>query len=104
MCLFCKIVSGEIPSTKVYEDEHVAAFLDIKPKSEHHTLVIPKAHYVNILDMPADELSRVMAAVKHIAEEYRGKYGLENFNIVHNAGAKAGQEVYHFHTHIIPRR
>lgn len=102
-CIFCKIIGGGIPSKKVYEDEHTFAFLDISPKSEHHTLVIPKKHYVNVFDVPADVLAQVMSAVKAVAAMYEEKYGMENANIVINNGKSAGQEVFHLHAHIIPR-
>ena len=101
-CVFCKIARGEIPSAKVYEDEHALAFLDIKPISEHHALVIPKRHCANILDIPAGELAHVMAAVKNIVDMYHDT-GMTGVQIIHNAGAAAGQEVFHFHMHIIPR-
>ena len=102
-CVFCKIARGEIPSAKVFEDEHTLAFLDIKPLAENHTLVIPKKHHTNILDIPPDELARVMAAVKNIVDSYAAKFGMANVKLLHNAGAKAGQEVPHFHFHIIPK-
>ena len=102
-CIFCKITRGEIPSSKVYEDEHAFAFLDIKPVAKHHTLVVPKKHYANILDIPADELAHVMAAVKNIVDMYREKFGMTDVKLLHNAGAAAGQEVFHFHFHIIPK-
>ena len=102
-CIFCKIVSGEIPSAKVYEDEHAFAFLDINPAAEHHTLVIPRKHYANIFDIPADELAHVVAAVKNTVDLLREKYGVTGLKLLHNAGAAAGQEVFHFHFHIIPK-
>ena len=101
-CIFCKIVCGEMPSQKVYEDEHTLALLDITPRSERHTLVIPKKHYVNIYDIPADELAHVMAAVKNVVLMYEQEYGMKHVNVVSNNGALAGQEVFHLHVHIIP--
>ena len=102
-CIFCKIVRGEIGAQKVYEDEHTLAFLDITPKTERHALVIPKKHYVNMFDIPVDELGNVMFAVKQVVEMYDKEYGMKNVNIVNNSGALAGQEVFHLHMHIIPR-
>ena len=102
-CIFCKIVNGELPSYKVYEDEHTSAFFDITPITEYHTLVIPKKHYVNIFDIPADELGHIMRAVKHVADDMAQKYGIKNLNIINNSGAAAGQEVFHIHFHIIPK-
>jgi len=103
-CIFCKIVSGEFNSYKVYEDEHSLAFLDINPIAEYHTIVIPKAHYVNAFDIPADVLSHVMHAAKQVVDLYAKTLGLTNLQILHNAGRDAGQEVFHLHMHIIPRK
>ena len=102
-CIFCKIIRGEIPSKKVYEDEHTLAFLDINPASKYHTLVIPKNHCVNIYDVSVDELAKVMGTVKTVVEMYEEQYGMKHVNIVNNNGALAGQEVFHLHIHIIPK-
>lgn len=102
-CIFCKIVRGEIPSAKVYEDEHTLAFLDIFPAAEFHTLVIPKAHHVNVLDIPAEVFSHVTATVKKVVDFYKDKLGLENLQLIHNAGGDAQQDVFHLHVHIVPR-
>ena len=102
-CIFCKIIRGEIPSYKVYEDQFTYVFLDINPQTKYHTLVIPKDHYENIFDMPQETLAHVMATVKKIVDLYRDKLGITNLNLVHNAGAVAQQMVFHFHMHIIPR-
>ena len=103
-CIFCKIVKGEIPSWKVWENDDVYAFFDINPMSRYHTLVIPKKHYVNIFDIPEAELKAVIAVVKKIAKLYEEKLGVENIQILSNNGAEAGQEVFHLHYHIIPRQ
>ena len=102
-CIFCKIASGEIKSSKVCEDEHAVAFLDINPVAEHHTLVIPKKHYENIFDIPADEFAHVMEMVRRVVDLYRSELGINNVQLLHNAGAAAQQEVFHLHIHIIPR-
>ena len=102
-CLFCKIINGELPSYKVYEDEHTYAFLDIRPQTKYHTLVIPKKHYVNVLDIPSEILAHVTATTKKVVDLYAKKLGVTNVNLVHNAGDKAQQMVFHFHMHIIPR-
>jgi len=102
-CIFCKIVAGEIPSWKVYEDEHTFAFFDITPITEYHTLVIPKKHYVNMFDIPADEAAAMIKATKKIVALYEEKLGLENVQIVNNSGEHAQQDVFHIHFHIIPR-
>ena len=102
-CIFCKIAKGEVGAWKVYEDEHTFAFLDIHPAAEYHTLVIPKAHYVNILDIPEDVLLHVMKTVKKVVNLYKEKLGLENLQIIHNAGREGQQDVFHLHIHIVPR-
>jgi len=102
-CIFCKIAKGEAPAWKVYEDEHTFAFLDIFPAAEFHTLVIPKAHYVNVLDIPGKAFSQVMATVKKVVDLYREKLGLENLQLMHSAGREGQQDVFHLHVHIVPR-
>jgi histidine triad (HIT) family protein len=103
-CIFCKIVKGEARSWKVYEDDHVFAFLDIHPVSEYHTLVIPKKHYENIFDIPQEELMRVMAAVKKLVDLYSEKLGIHNVQIINSSGVEAQQDVFHLHFHIVPRK
>lgn len=102
-CIFCKILKGEIPSWKVYEDETTYAFLDVQPIGRYHTLVIPKAHYENIYDIPDNLYFDVMRATKKIAELYRLKLDIENLQLFHNAGPLTLQSVFHFHMHLIPR-
>ena len=102
-CIFCKIIKGELPSYKVYEDEYTYALLDIFPVNEYHTLVIPKKHYVDMFDIPEDELVSIMKTVKKIADLYKTKLGINNIQIINNSGAEAQQIVFHIHFHIIPR-
>lgn len=102
-CIFCKIVSGEAPSWKVYETESAFAFLDINPVNEYHTLVIPKQHFTNIFDVPAETLTGVITALKHVVDLYHKKLGIENVQIVNSSGADAQQDVFHLHFHIVPR-
>jgi len=102
-CIFCKIIRGEIPSWKVYEDEHTLAFLDINPVARYHTIVIPKTHHENIFDIPPAVFSHVCTTVKHLADLYQEKLGLTDLQIRHNAGANAQQDVFHLHMHIVPR-
>jgi len=102
-CIFCKIVKGEAGSWKVFEDEHTFAFLDINPKTKYHTIVIPKKHYVNMFDIPIDELLYVMRTVKRVINLYAEKLGLENVQVINNSGADAQQDVFHLHYHIVPR-
>jgi len=104
MCVFCGIVKGEIPSYKIYEDENVYAFLDIADDVEGHTLVIPKKHYENLIEMPDEELASVMHAVKKISKHYIDNNGFTGVNLINCCGKDAEQSVFHFHMHILPRK
>lgn len=101
-CIFCKIINGELPATKVYEDNDVLGFLDIKPVNPGHTLVIPKKHFTNIHDMPDALVAKVSVAAKKIADAIL-KLGAKGVNIGMNNGAAAGQIVFHAHIHVMPR-
>ena len=102
-CLFCKIVNGEVPSYKVYEDGDVLAFLDIAPVNHGHTLVIPKKHYVNIEEAPEEELYAIMRAVKIIGQSFKDNLGVAGYNVIENNDPVAGQIIPHLHFHIVPR-
>jgi histidine triad (HIT) family protein len=102
-CIFCKIIEGEIPSSKVYEDEHVLAFLDISQVTKGHTLVIPKLHKENIYELTEGLASKVFAAVPKITNAIKAEYDPIGLNLLNNNGEDAGQSVFHFHLHIIPR-
>jgi len=102
-CIFCKIIAGEIPSHKVYEDDEVLAFLDINPVNPGHTLVIPKAHHRDLLDMPAELASKLMNVIQKIGPAILKAVGADAFNLGVNNGATAGQVVFHAHFHIMPR-
>jgi histidine triad (HIT) family protein len=102
-CIFCKIIDGEIPSSKVYEDEHVVAFLDISQVTKGHTLVIPKVHKENVYELTEDIASKVFAAVPKISNAIKAEYNPIGLNLLNNNGEDAGQSVFHFHIHIIPR-
>lgn len=104
MCVFCKIIAGEIPSYKIYEDEYTYAFLDIADDAIGHTLVIPKEHYENVLDIPNDLLAKVMDSVKKIANHYVENCGYTGVNIMNASGVDAQQSVFHLHFHIFPRK
>lgn len=102
-CIFCKIIAGEIPSTKVYEDDHVFAFDDINPQAPVHTLVIPKQHIENLNDEPTKEvLAELFAAVPRVAEIKGVKDS--GYRIIQNNGAESGQTVFHLHIHILGGR
>ena len=102
-CIFCQIVSGQIPSSKVYEDEEVLAFLDITQVTTGHTLVIPKKHYRNMLEMDAEAASSLFARVPKIAKQLQEKLGSSGINIINNNEEAAGQTVFHTHVHLLPR-
>ncbi len=101
-CLFCAIAAGEIPSKKVYEDDIAFAFLDIAPWQEGHTLVIPKRHAVDVLEDDA-VLAEVAPAVARVGRLLKERLGADACNVVSNAGAASGQEVFHAHVHVLPR-
>jgi histidine triad (HIT) family protein len=102
-CLFCKIVAGEIPSHKVYEDDFVYAFLDIYPCSEGHTVVLPKQHFSKFTEMNEKEASALFSSVNTIAKVVENTMEIKGSNIGMNNGLVAGQTVPHVHVHIIPR-
>ncbi|MFA5049490.1 MAG: HIT family protein [Candidatus Micrarchaeia archaeon] len=102
-CIFCKIVTGEIPCYRIYEDESVLAFLDINPVSSGHTLVIPKKHYENIYDISEGDLANVTMVTKNLAKKYKQLFEADGITI-HQANEKAGgQIIFHYHMHIVPR-
>jgi histidine triad (HIT) family protein len=101
-CIFCKIVEGEIPSYKVYEDDSVLAFLDIAPVNIGHTLVIPKEHFENILETPEDLIADMMKVAKKVSHGIDA-LGSDGININMNNRAAAGQVIFHSHIHVIPR-
>ena len=103
MCIFCEIVAGNIPGKKVYEDDEVLAILDISQTTKGHTLVMPKKHYENFLEMPADEFGRLMEKVQHVAKKPVRNLEANGCNVLINSNAVAGQSVMHTHVHIIPR-
>ncbi len=101
-CIFCKIVRGEIPCYKTYEDENVIAFLDIRPLSKGHTLVLPKKHFKDIYDISEEDLCNLMKVLKRISGNIKEVYKPEGIVISQNNGEKAGQSVFHIHFHIKP--
>ena len=101
--VFAKIVAGEIPSAKVYEDEQTLAFMDINPASRGHTLVISKEEYPGLLEIPTDALVAVAQTTQRVARAIVAALRPDGFNIVQNNGSAAGQIVFHYHVHIVPR-
>lgn len=102
-CIFCKIIKNEIPSKTIYEDEKFKVILDIFPATKGHSLIIPKRHCENILDLPKEEELELIGLTKKIANKIMCKTKAKAFNILINTGEMAGQTVFHQHTHIIPR-
>ena len=102
-CLFCKIIAGEIPCTKVYEDDKVLAFLDIHPVNIGHTLVIPKAHHVNLYDTEDATLAHMMTVTKKLSIAIKSALSADGINIEMNNAPVAGQIIFHTHLHIVPR-
>ena len=101
-CLFCKIVKGDIPCYKVYEDKRVLAFLDINPFSRGHVLVLPKEHYENVIDIPSDLYGYLFEVVKKVSVRIKERYNPEGIFINQNNGRRAGQSIFHAHVHIKP--
>ena len=103
MCIFCDIIDGNIPSKKVYEDDKFLAILDISQTTMGHTLVMPKKHYENMLEMPENEYGELMMLVHRLASKIVDNLSANGVNILINTNASAGQTVMHTHVHIIPR-
>ncbi len=102
-CIFCRIVQGEIPCTKIYEDDQVLAFLDINPFSKGHTLVIPKTHFATVGDCPPLVMAALVQPLPVLASAIIQAVDAEGYNILNNNGRSAGQLIDHVHFHIIPR-
>ncbi len=103
-CIFCKIISGEVPAFKIYEDDFTLAFLDIANDAYGHTLIIPKKHYDTMMTCDNTTLSHVMETVKKVGNHYVKDCGFDGWNIVNNTGEAAGPHMMHFHIHLIPRK
>ncbi len=103
-CVFCSIVSGELAAYRVYEDEVVIAFLDRSPATTGHTLVIPRLHVPDIWNIDRETAAAVMRAAVTVSDNVRRAFDLSGLNLVQSNGALAGQSVFHFHVHVIPRR
>lgn len=101
--IFSKIISGEIPCEKIYEDENVFAFLDINPVNPGHTLVVPKKWSSGFLDADEETICKLFLIIQKVAKAIKAATGAEGINIMQNEGAAAGQKVFHLHFHVIPR-
>mgnify|MGYP000550289244 CR=1 FL=1 len=102
-CIFCKIAGGDIPSSTVYEDEQFRVLLDLSPATKGHALILPKQHYANIFEIDENILRDLIVLAKKVASAMKETLNCDGVNIVQNNGEAAGQTVFHFHMHIIPR-
>jgi len=102
-CIFCKIIKGDIPCTKVYEDQSTIAFLDINPSIKGHVLVCTKKHYPTLLEVDKKEYADLFSALKRIGKAVQEGLNADGFNVRINNNRAAGQEVFHFHMHVLPR-
>lgn len=102
-CIFCKIANGEIPSTTIYEDDDFRVFFDIAPASKGHCLIVPKEHFDNVFEMNEETAGKLFVLATKVARSLKKELNLEGLNIVQNNGTIAGQTVFHFHMHMIPR-
>jgi histidine triad (HIT) family protein len=102
-CIFCKIVAGDIPSTRVDEDERTVAFMDLNPATRGHVLVAPKVHYPDLLAIDAENLAACASTAQRVAARMVDKLGADGVNLLNSCGSAAWQTVFHFHLHVIPR-
>lgn len=102
-CIFCKIANGEIPSTTLYEDEDFRVILDLGPATRGHALLLPKNHFANLFELDDETAQKAILVAKKIAGKMKDALGADGFNLVQNNGEAAGQTVFHFHMHLIPR-
>ncbi|MCI9012746.1 MAG: HIT family protein [Lachnospiraceae bacterium] len=102
-CIFCRIANGEIPSKTLYEDDKFRVILDLGPASKGHALILPKEHYADLYELPEETAGEVMKLAKKMTAQMTQRLGCEGFNLVQNNGELAGQTVFHFHMHLIPR-
>lgn len=102
-CIFCKIIAGEIPSNTIYEDEEFKVILDVNPATKGHALILPKTHYKDLYEIDEDAAARVMKLAKRLATHMTEVLKCDGFNLLQNNHEVAGQTVFHFHMHLIPR-
>lgn len=102
-CIFCKIANGEIPSTTLYEDEDFRVILDLGPATRGHALLLPKNHFANLFELDDETAQKAILVAKKMAGKMKAALGADGFNLVQNNGEAAGQTVFHFHMHLIPR-
>ena len=102
-CIFCKIANGEIPSATVYEDSICRVILDVNPANKGHALIIPKEHFDNIYSMDAETAAKIFTIATEVAKAQKAELNPDGLNILQNNGEAAGQTVFHFHMHLVPR-
>lgn len=102
-CIFCKLANGIIPTNSIYEDEDFNVILDAAPATKGHALILPKEHADNLCQLPEETAAKVLVLAKKLATSMTEKLGCDGFNVVQNNGTVAGQTVFHFHMHLIPR-
>ena len=102
-CIFCKIANGEIPSKTLYEDEKFRVILDLGPAAKGHALILPKSHYADLYELPGDTAADAMILARKMAARITDRLQCDGFNLMQNNGETAGQTVFHFHMHLIPR-
>lgn len=102
-CIFCKIANGEIPSATLYEDEDFRVILDISPASKGHALILPKEHYANLYELSDELAAKALVLAKKMIVKMKDILNCDGYNVVQNNGETAGQTVFHFHMHLIPR-
>lgn len=102
-CIFCKLANGQIPTNKIYEDEKFTVIMDAEPATKGHALILPKEHFDNLYELDDEYAREVLPLAKKIAAHMKDVLGCDGLNVVQNNGRVAGQTVFHFHTHIIPR-
>jgi histidine triad (HIT) family protein len=102
-CIFCRIIAGEIPSATVYEDEDFKAILDISPAAKGHTIILSKKHFANLYEMDDETASKALKVARKVAAAINEEFNCDGLNLLQNNGEAAGQTVFHFHVHLIPR-
>ncbi len=102
-CIFCKLIGGEIPSNTIYEDDDFKVILDVSPATKGHALVIPKEHYADLYEMEPELLGKAIKVAQKVITHEKEVLGCEGYNVLQNNGEIAGQTVFHFHMHLVPR-
>ncbi|MDF2843844.1 MAG: hypothetical protein K0R00_2270 [Herbinix sp.] len=102
-CIFCRIIAGEIPSATVYEDEDFKVIIDISPAAKGHLVILPKKHAANLFELEEEVASKALLIAKKVAAAVKEELNCDGINLLQNNGEAAGQTVFHFHMHIIPR-